>query len=56
MNGITDPNWPSGHPRQLPSSILPSGSGGELKHDEEISTQQNHQQQIKNTEALIFSL
>jgi len=32
MNGITDPNWPSGHPRQLPSSILPSGSGGELKN------------------------
>jgi hypothetical protein len=34
MSGITDPNWPSGHPRQLPSLILPSGGGGEPKKAE----------------------
>jgi len=34
MNVITDLNWPLSHPRQLPSSILPSRSGGELKNPE----------------------
>jgi hypothetical protein len=39
MNATTDPNWHSGHLRQLLSSIRPSGSGGELfaflNHDRE---------------------